>query len=124
MTRIVTVRSFIVKGAQFLVQWKVQMKGVLFLSVNGIYKSMLGWTSGRGFPNETLLSSPLFGGGGLPFFLSRGAAGPILHHFFLTLRCSASHLKRSGFKGFGHCLDSKGSNPQERMTKLIPIQSQ
>ena len=83
MTRIVAVRSFIVKGAQFLVQWKVQMKGVLFLSMNGIYKSKLGWTSGRGFPNETLLSSPLWGKGGeLPFFLSRGAAGPLLHHFF------------------------------------------
>ena len=86
MTRIVAVRSFIVKGAQFLVQWKVQMKGVLFLSVNGIYKSKLGWTSERGFPNETLLSSPLLGVGGggarrLPFFLSRGAAGPILSRF-------------------------------------------
>ena len=78
------------KGAQFLVQWKVQMKGVLFLSMNGIYKSKLGWTSGRGFPNETLLSSRLWGkgwggGGELPFFLSRGAAGPLLHHFFLLL---------------------------------------
>ena len=83
MTRIVAVRSFIVKGAQFLVQWKVQMKGVLFLSMNGIYKSMPGWTPGRGFPNETLLSSPLWGG--LPFFLSRGAAGLLLHQFFLLL---------------------------------------
>ena len=63
------------------------MKGVLFLSMNGIYKSKPGWTSGRGFPNETLLSSPLggWGGGGLPFFLSRGAAGPLLHQFFLLL---------------------------------------
>lgn len=72
MTRIVAVRSFIVKGAQFLVQWKVQMKWVLFLSMNGIYKSKLGWTSGRGFPNETLLSSPLWGKGGgscLSFYL-------------------------------------------------------
>ena len=60
------------KGAQFLVQWKVQMKWVLFLSMNGIYKSKLGWTSGRGFPNETLLSSPLWGKGGrscLSFYL-------------------------------------------------------
>ena len=64
------------------------MKGVLFLSMNGIYKSKLGWTSGRGFPNETtLLSSPQEGEGEgkLPFFLSRGAAGPLLHHFFLLL---------------------------------------
>ena len=51
------------KGAQFLVQWKVQMKWVLFLSMNGIYKSKLGWTSGRGFPNETWLSRPLWGKG-------------------------------------------------------------
>ena len=51
------------RGAQFLVQWKVQMKGVLFLSMNGLYKSKLGWTSGRGFPNETWLSSPSGGSG-------------------------------------------------------------
>ena len=43
---------------------------------------------GAGFPNETLLSSPLWGKGGggkLPFLLSRGAAGPLLHQFFLLL---------------------------------------
>ena len=88
MTRIVAVRSFIVKGAQFLVQWKVQMKEVLFLSMNGIYKSKLSWTSERGFPNETLLSSPLWGkggGGGAAFLFVLGAAGPLLHQFFLLL---------------------------------------
>ena len=63
------------------------MKGVLFLSMNGIYKSKLGWTSGRGFPMKRCCVAPSGGRGGgeLPFFLSRGAAGPLLHQFFLLL---------------------------------------
>ena len=93
------------KGAQFLVQWKVQMKGVLFLSVNGIYKSKLGWTSERGFPNETLLSSPLLGVGG------GGGRGGCLSFCLEVLPDR-------------YCLDSKRSKPQEKMSELIPIQSQ
>jgi len=152
---------------------------------NGIYKSKPGWTSGRGFPNETLLSSPLWRegwGGGAAFLFVWRCCRTVIRQFFFTFRCSVSHLKWTCFKGFrrilggrnlvrvrnivvaaifdfmtvdlllssgsfnmalsrancalkenactacykgfDHCLDSKRSKPQERMSKLIPIQSQ